>query len=382
MAAPIVLSTFIFRGREQLRILFPYSYAAKEAVKCFPGTRWDPDLGHWYLPDVGATPVLIRHLKQAGFQVETRIENPTATTPKPLPPAPPLADKFRDFLVARRYSKSTVGTYTSLVSQFLLFLEGRLPEAATNADAEAFLEMLVLKRRISISTHRQAISALKQWAAFLPDCQLQPEGLVRPRKSRLLPRVLSTAEVLLLLQHTRNLKHRAILALMYGCGLRIGELLALRLDALDLHRRQLFIHNAKGRKDRSVVLAERLLPLLDNYLATYRPQAYFAEGSPGQPYSATSIRVFLRRSAKRAGIRKRITPHTLRHSFATHLLEQGVDIRYIQELLGHARPETTMVYTHVSRQDLLNIRSPLDRIFEGNTTAPAPEGPFRLEDRK
>lgn len=381
--ARITLSTFLYEGREHLRIAFPYTYAAKECVKSFPGTRWDGALGCWYLKDQAAAPELIRHLKTHGHQVTCNSSQPAGPRrPRALPPAQPLVEKFADFLRARRYSASTVGTYASLAGQFLTFLGHTPAEAATQADAEAFLQWLVLKRRISISTHRQAISALKQWVVFLPECRLEPEGLVRPRKSRLLPKVLSTAEVVLLLQHTRNLKHRAITALMYGSGLRVGELLALRLDALDVDRRQLFIRSGKGRKDRSVVLAERLIPLLENYLATYAPREYFAEGAPGQPYSATSIRVFLRRSAKRAGILKRVTPHTLRHSFATHLLEQGVDIRYIQELLGHARPETTMVYTHVSRQDLLNIRSPLDRIFEGNTPSPQRDGPFRLEDRK
>jgi site-specific recombinase XerD len=219
---------------------------------------------------------------------------------------------------------------------------------------------------------------LKQFSVFLPDCRIDPEGLVRPHKSRKLPTVLSTAEIIRLLQVTRNLKHRTLLALIYGCGLRIGELLALELSQLDIARRQLFVRDGKGRKDRVVVLADRLLPLLQNYLATYRPERYFAEGRPGQPYSPTSIRSILKQNAKRAGIIKPITPHTLRHSYATHLLEKGVDIRYIQELLGHAKPETTMIYTHVSRQDLLNIKSPLDLLYE--TQLPdARETPFLLE---
>jgi len=116
----------------------------------------------------------------------------------------------------------------------------------------------------------------------------------------------------------------------------------------------------KGRKDRYIVLAESYLPLLKNYLATYTPQTYFCEGALGTPYSAASVRKFLSRSCKKAGIRKHVTPHTLRHSYATHLLENGIDLRYIQELLGHSKPETTMIYTHVAKKDLLDIKSPLD----------------------
>ena len=123
--------------------------------------------------------------------------------------------------------------------------------------------------------------------------------------------------------------------------------------------------NGKGRKDRYVILANSFLPLLNNYLFSYNPAVYFVEGTKaGEHYTAGSIRNFLRKSCKKAGIRKVVTPHTLRHSYATHLLENGVDIRYIQVLLGHSRPETTMVYTHVAKKDMLAIESPLDTMVK------------------
>jgi site-specific recombinase XerD len=371
MKEAVHLSTFLYKGRERLRISFRYSYRLKEHVKAFPGAKWDPKLGFWRLDDPGAVAALTAHLRDGGFGVSTQ-PGPGPGMQKPLRSVPhPLALRFRDYLIARRYSQSTVGVYGAFIQQFLDFLGDTPPEQATNAEAEAFLEYLVLKRRIAISTHRQAIGALKQFAAFLPDSPLNPEGLVRPRRSHKLPSVLGEAEVVRLLQVTRNLKHRAILALMYSCGLRIGELLNLEWRHIDLERRQVWVRSGKGRKDRQVVLANRILPLLENYRATYQPVRFFAEGAPGNRYSPSSIRAFLRRSAKRAGILKHVTPHTLRHSYATHLLEKGVDIRYIQELLGHAKTETTMVYTHVSRRDLLNIRSPLDLIYE------PPEAPDR-----
>lgn len=364
MAVTITVSTCLYEGCEQARITFPYSHTAKECVKAFPGVRWSAENRFWYLKDPDALPSLVAHLKVAGYRVRSLAKHEKPLEKKPLPRANPLAGRFTQFLEARRYTRSTVATYGTFIRQFLEFLNDTPPEAATQADAEAFLEYLVLKRRIAISTHRQAISALKQFSVFLPECKIAPEGLVRPHKSNQLPIVLGTAEVIRLLQVTRNLKHRTLLALTYGCGLRIGELLALELAQLDLPRRQVFIRDGKGRKDRQVVLADRLIPLLQNYLATYRPERYFVEGRPGQPYSATSVRALLKRNARRAGILKPITPHTLRHSYATHLLEKGVDIRYIQELLGHSKPETTMIYTHVSRKDLLNIKSPLDLLCE------------------
>ncbi len=189
---------------------------------------------------------------------------------------------------------------------------------------------------------------------------------------RKLPEVLSIEEILSLIQVTHNLKHRTIIAMLYSCGLRIGELLNLRLADIHLRRRQLQIRNAKGRKDRYVVLADSVLPLLNNYLMSYSPHEYLIEGKVGKPYSASSVRKFLKRSCRLANIHRPITPHTLRHSYATHLLEQGIGLRHIQELLGHSKPETTMIYTHLARKDLLNVASPLDTALKqfrdnGNT---------------
>ena len=285
MEGSVKLSTFLYKGRERMRIAFRYSYPLKECVKAFPGTRWDPNLGAWRLDDPEAAPALTAHLRSAGFRVYSN-SPPKKGTQKIICPTPhPLALRFREYLTARRYSQSTVGVYSTFIQQFLDFLSEIPPEKATNSDAEAFLEYLVLKRQIAISTHRQAISALKQFATFFPDCQLNPQGLVRPKRSHKLPSVLGEAEVVRLLQVTRNLKHRAILSLLYSCGLRISELLNLEWKHIDMERRQVWIRSGKGRKDRQVVLAARIIPLLRNYRATHRPVRYFAEGTPGMRYS-------------------------------------------------------------------------------------------------
>ncbi len=138
----------------------------------------------------------------------------------------------------------------------------------------------------------------------------------------------------------------------------------MKLVDFHIERKQVIIKNGKGRKDRYVSLAESFLPLLSNYYNTFKPSIYFVEGQKGGKYSTESIRQFLRRSCKKAHINKTVTPHTLRHSYATHLLENGVDIRYIQSLLGHAKPETTMIYTHVKRKDLMEIQNPLDMALQ------------------
>jgi site-specific recombinase XerD len=365
------LTSFLYDGREYLRITFLYSYKAKECVKNFPGVYWKPKWGCWYLQDVGAAMELKGYLESMGHKVlleaGSKDVRSVVVLHKPMK-EPDIVEKYREYLITCRYSERTIASYTALARQFMYFLQDRRPEEADNRDVLNFLAYLVHKREISISTHRLAVSALKHFARFLPESQVDSEALIRPPKSRKLPTVLSAREVVRLLQATRNLKHRAITGLLYSSGLRIGELVNLRLSDIDIGRKQVFIREGKGRKDRCVVLADRLLPLLENYFNTYSPEIYFTEGSPGKQYSPTSVRMFLQRNAHRAGIRKKVTPHTLRHSFATHLLEQGVDIRYIQELLGHSRPETTMIYTQVRRQDLLQIRSPLDLLT-------APGGP-------
>lgn len=245
----------------------------------------------------------------------------------------------------------------------------------SNRAIEAYIEDVYIRRKYSISKQRQFISALKIFKNFNPSLPYESLELIRPKKDRYLPTVLSKSEIIQLIRVTKNLKHRAIIAMIYSCGFRISELINLELRDIDINRRQILIKNSKGRKDRYVIVAESFLPLLNNYIHTYMPKVYFVEGQNDQNYSAASVRQFLRKSCKLANIHKRVTPHTLRHSYATHLLEDGIDLRYIQELLGHSRPETTMIYTHVAKKDLLKIKSPLDIAVKQyiNTDNPNPK---------
>lgn len=275
-----------------------------------------------------------------------------------------VLNNFYKYLKGKRYSKSTVDNYTYLVADFIEFHSGKQFSELTNRDVELFLEQVIVKQNFSISTQRQFISALKIFIVFHPESEINNLELTRPKKSKKLPEVLSIEEIIRLIQVTRNLKHRAIIALLYSSGLRIGELINLKLTDLHINRKQLHIKDAKGRKDRYTVLADSFMPLLQNYLISYEPKVFFVEGQSGKSYSASSVRKFLKRSCKLAKIHRPITPHTLRHSYATHLLEQGVGLRHIQELLGHSRPETTMIYTHVARKDLLKVKSPLDQAIE------------------
>ncbi len=175
-----------------------------------------------------------------------------------------------------------------------------------------------------------------------------------------LPKVLSKSEVKRMIENTENIKHKCILALLYSTGLRRSELLSLRLMDIDSERMVINIKGAKGKKDRISLLSNDMLKMLREYYKKYTPKEYLFEGANGKQYSETSVSKILKNAAKRAGIRKNVTPHMLRHSFDTHLLEQGTDLRYIQELLGHKSSKTTEIYTHISIKAIENIKNPLD----------------------
>ena len=186
----------------------------------------------------------------------------------------------------------------------------------------------------------------------------------RPRREKTLPNVLSKEEVKAILEAPKNLKHRAMLALIYSCGLRRGELLKLTKESIDSKRMVVIIRQAKGKKDRIVPLSSKILILLRDYYKSYRPKEYLFEGQDGGKYSEKSLENVLKQALSKVGIEKPVTLHWLRHSFATHLLEGGTDLRYIQELLGHRSSKTTEIYTHVSTKNLKNIRSPFDDLDE------------------
>jgi len=346
-------------------LFFAYNEELIRCVKNMPHRKWSQSKKCWYVPFTKYSLDKIRsqlrhvaHLDLGSINDETYIKLKIKREPNQ--ETREILKQFEKFLHGRRYSESTVKTYVYLVRDFLLYLEDKpLPEI-NQRDIELFCEEVLARTHFSISTHRQFIGALKKFQERYPEMALEISEVLRPKQSFYLPTVLSQQEILNLLKVTTNIKHRAALAMIYSCGLRISELINLELSAIDFNRRQVKIFQAKGRKDRYVVLAESIIPLLNNYLTGFMPEKYFIEGAPGKPYSAESVRKFLRRSSKKAGIKKRVTPHILRHSYATHLMESGISERYIQALLGHKNIKTTMIYTHVTKKRLDQIRSPLD----------------------
>lgn len=274
-----------------------------------------------------------------------------------------LLGQYTDTLIRMRYSWNTVVQYTSHFGKYLKFLGAMLPSAASSKDANHYLSSLA-KQEVSESMIHLAVNAIKFYyekVVFLPGFELSQ--LKRPKKSHRLPTILSVREVDSMLRSTSNLKHTAILYVLYSSGLRLSEMLALKLQDVLWDRNQLFVRSGKGKKDRTVMLSETLKTLLTLYFDEYQPKVYLFNGQDGESaYSSRSVQQIVRLAAQTAGIQRKVTPHTLRHCFATHLMESGTDVRYIQELLGHKDIKTTLIYTHVTNKSMQQIKSPLDAL--------------------
>lgn len=271
-------------------------------------------------------------------------------------------DAFTQYMLQRRYSPNTVKSYREALRVFLQFIGEKPLEDITNQDLEEFNHERIIRKGFSASYQNQVINALKLYFQRFHAKHFNLSMIERPKDGFKLPVVLSLEEVERLLNGTANLKHRAMLSVIYSCGLRMGELIDLKICDIDSKRMVIHIQQAKGKKDRVVPLSESTLDLLRSYFMEYRPKEYLFNGEGSLQYSRSSLQNVFRQAVARAGIRKKCTLHTLRHSFATHLLEAGVNLRYIQEFLGHNSPKTTMIYTHVSSEAARKIESPIERI--------------------
>ena len=263
----------------------------------------------------------------------------------------------------KRYSENTIQVYTQVLRVFFAYFPLREDASFTEEDLMEFNNGYILRRNCSGSYQNQVLSALKLYFELAGNRLSLKVILHRPRREHRLPSVLNKAEVKHLLDAPRNLKHRCMLAIIYGCGLRRGELLGLQLHDIDSDRGVVWIRQSKGMKDRIVPLSVKLLEMLREYYKSYRPEKWLFEGQiRGEQYDERSLQQVLRQAVSKAGIRKPVTLHWLRHSYATHLLESGTDLRYIQELLGHKSSKTTEIYTHVSNRMIQQIKSPFDSL--------------------
>ncbi|MBA0885160.1 tyrosine-type recombinase/integrase [Flavobacterium undicola] len=271
------------------------------------------------------------------------------------------AGRFKQWLHSKRYSESTITTYSEALKSFLVFYREKPVAEITNEDVIVYNNEYILKNNLSASYQNQIVNAIKLYFATIRETKIEIDKIHRPKRSKLLPNVLSKEEIKLILNTHSNIKHKTMLSLIYSCGLRCGELLALQPVHIDSKRNIVLIKNAKGKKDRIAPLSPKILEMLREYYTSFRPTTYLFEGQiKGQPYDARSLQLILKQALQKTGITKPVTLHWLRHSFATHLLESGTDLRYIQELLGHNSSKTTEIYTHVSTKSIQQIKSPFN----------------------
>jgi len=357
----------INHSNKKLKVHFGFNIEIISQLKKIPYSRWNNDDNCWEIPysekfvaeinlisDNYSLKFVYQELQK--MNVKPRISKYDIENYRECPP------EYIAKLKELRYSENTLETYKHMFEEFINYF----PDSdLTEIDDEMiirFLQYLVNERNISGSYQNQSINSIKFYYEKVLGCARKVYTIERPRKEKYLPEVLSEEEVIKIFNATDNLKHKAIMMTIYSAGLRISELINLKLKDIDSQRMQIKVVQAKGKKDRYTLLGMKTLEVLRKYVTAYKPKEWLFEGAKGEQYSTSSIQANLKIAVEKAGIKKRITVHTLRHSFATHLLEAGTDIRYIQSLLGHSSSKTTEIYTHITTKGFDQIKSPLDKL--------------------
>lgn len=269
---------------------------------------------------------------------------------------------FHQKLQIQRYAFNTIKSYKACITKFLLDFEKYKLNEIQEQNIENYINHLIKNEKLSASYQKQMLGAISKFFQLVHQRNLNLAYLYPKRKTYNLPKFISKKEVVQILKVVTNKKHLCIIKLLYGGGLRLNELLNLKVASIDSNNMLIHIRQSKGNKDRTVMLSENLLKDLRLYFKAYQPKTFLFEGQEKLQYSATSVQVIVKKAAKKAGIKKRVTPHILLHSFATHLIEDGTDIRYVQELLGHNSIKTTQIYTHITDISKSTIKSPLDNL--------------------
>lgn len=352
----------------RIKFFIPYLLTAeREAFKKLNTSFYHPNQKLWSLVNTQANINMAKEL----FGEKLQIANlkPIAKIPKVV-----LSEKIQmeldlnhQKMVLKSFSDSTIRSYQHALSQFFSYFEKADYKEISKDQIEGFVFHLITKYKISEQKQNLLINAIKCYYEHTLEMPREYYNITRPKKSRNLPNVLSFKEVRLLLNHPKNIKHRAILHIIYAAGLRVGEVIRLRVKDIRSDDGYIFIKDSKGKKDRNTVLSSCLLELLREYYRQHRPSYWLFEGQDGGQYSTKSIQNFYRKAVKETNSNPWSTPHTLRHSFATHLMKQGVNIRYIQSALGHASSKTTEIYTQVLGISNKTLKSPLDTLYESIT---------------
>lgn len=377
MDLSIKVRKVVHNNENRIIISFPYEEELVLLIKKFEDARWSKTHRAWHIPqnkyNISDIFKVFKNKAWVDYRdfsrkdvLETTVESgkrgaKTVLEEKISAEAVEKIEKFRFWLHSRRYSPSTINTYLDSIRTFLRFYAFKKIQEIDNNDLIRFNNEYILANNYSASFQNQVVNAVKLFFKTIENSPLDIDAIPRPKRAKKLPNVLSKEEVKAILDTPTNIKHKAMLSLIYACGLRCGEILSLKPNDIDSKRNILHVKNAKGQKDRIVPLSEKIIVLLREYYKAAKPKYYLFEGqTKGNRYDARSLQNVLKQSIAKTKITKPVTLHWLRHSYATHLLESGTDLRYIQEILGHNSSKTTEIYTHVSTKSLQQIKSPFD----------------------
>ncbi len=367
----IQLEKLLHRKGQVVAIRFPYDVALGNEVRKITNIRWSKSLKAWYAPysievlkEIKTVFDSIAIIDASTLKMQVEKEKEATHNKKELSQEALLQiERFLHWLRSRRYSENTVKTYSEALKTFLLYFDKKRINEITNEDVIEFNNNYILKKELSASFQNQVVNAIKLFFRTMQHTSMNADLIHRPKRAKVLPNVLSKEEVKVLLNSLSNVKHKAMLSLIYSCGLRRSELLNLKLTDIDSKRNLIIIRQAKGRKDRIAPLSLKVLELLRSYFEAYKPKFWLFEGQDkNSKYDERSLASVLRQALEKSKINKPVTLHWLRHSYATHLLENGTDLRYIQEILGHSSSKTTEIYTHVSNKSIQKIVSPFDTL--------------------
>jgi site-specific recombinase XerD len=357
-----------WKGR--LRVDLPYKKDWIEKIRQVEGRRWHSEQQCWTIPDSPLCNAQLKSLFGDNLQFDlTDKEPPVKRKPKVLVNGKKEKielmysgelTKLEEKLLLKRMSYNTIKTYKNSFAGFLKYYENIHPESITEQQIKDYLLKLIRENNISVSYQNTTINAIKFYYEQVLGRPRTYYDLERPKKPFVLPDILTEEEVVRLLGAAENIKHKCILLTIYSGGLRLGELVNLRIKDVQKTQNCIFIKGGKGKKDRQTLLSPVLLEHLRHYYRQFQPQYWLFEGQYGGQYSPRSVQSILRAAVEKSGVNPYATVHTLRHSFATHLLSKGVNLRYIQALLGHESSKTTEIYTHITGDMWKVVQSPLD----------------------
>lgn len=371
----ITLKNLLIRGEKKIGIQFQPDKAIQALLKELPDIKWSNEYGMPYIQNnktnIG---LLFKRFKGVAwvngsyFFEKKTVSNRNEPIDVEWFRKRSLPQNYKacpdDYLIKlelKRYANNTAKTYIQCFEKFInAHLESDYM-SINEQQIRTYLQKLIQAGH-SNSYVNQMINSIKFYYEIVKGMPNRFYSIERPRKLEALPKVISPEEVRAIILNTNNIKHKCIVSLLYSAGLRRCELLALKLEDIDSKRMVITVKNSKGGKDRLTLLSQGVLEDLRIYFKKWKPKKYLFEGENGGMYSTTSVLNILKNAAKKAKIVKNVSPHTLRHSFATHLLENGTDLRYIQSLLGHSSSKTTEIYTQVATNHLKNIKSPIEMI--------------------